>query len=278
MLTRIRKPLTTFALAATGGLLLLTAAQAQNTRFISSAGDDANLCTREASCRTLQRGITRTPAGGELQILDAGVYGNDVIVNKSITISAVGVSATAGNIMVDAPGATVVLRGLLLSGTGGNTHGILVANAATVHIVDCQIERFRQRGISIDADNVEVFVANTAVRGNGNAGLWLPSSSSGARVVISTSRFENNSTTGVGNNGTGRSQITIENSIISGNGTGGIAAFGNGAVVRVSNSLVAGNDIGFANVAGSTFLSRGNNTVSGNGADTQGAITLLPGT
>jgi hypothetical protein len=266
----------TLTIALTSVVFLTAAAQAaQKVRFVSSAGVNANDCTRDAPCRTLQRGIDRTPKGGELQILDSDFYGNSVTINKSITISAVGVAASVGSIAIDAPGATVVLRGLLLSGASlpaGN--GPSISNASAVYIVDCQIERFPGIGIAIDADNVEVFVANSAVRSNGTHGILLTSFSSGARVTISNSRFENNGESGVRNAGAGGAQMTIENSVFSGN-LQGVAAR-TGSTVRVSNSVAVNNGTGFDNQA-STFISRGNNMVSGNADNVSGTITLLPG-
>jgi len=275
MLTQVRNSLATLLLAA-GSVLLVTAAQAQTARFVSSAGDNANNCTREFPCRTLQRGINKTAAGGELQILDSGVYGNSVTIDRSITISAVGVAATAGSILINAPGATVVLRGLLLNGTAAapGAQGIGIVDAATVHLVDCQVERFPTNGIIVTADNIELSVANSTIRSNSQHGFLVNTFSSGARVTITGSRFENHGGSGIRNVGSGTGQMTIENSVSFGN-LAGVHA-GNGAVVRISNSVVTGNTTGLEN-SGGTLLSRGNNTVSGNTTETSGTITALGG-
>ena len=57
-------------LLAGSALVLLSAAADAQVRYIASTGKDANNCASPATpCRTLPRGITTTPAGGELRIL-----------------------------------------------------------------------------------------------------------------------------------------------------------------------------------------------------------------
>src|SRR5262245_45321422 len=60
-------------------------AHAQAVRFIGSTGNEANNCTRQAPCLTLQRGIDETPDRGVLQVLDGGAYGAGTII-RSITV------------------------------------------------------------------------------------------------------------------------------------------------------------------------------------------------
>ena len=74
--------------------------------------------------------------------------------------------------------------------------------------------------------------------------------------------------------------MNIESSVASNNGFSGIAAFS--GTVRVSNSTVTNNGLfGFDTTNnGSTFESRGNNTVAGNnggGAQISGTITVITG-
>jgi hypothetical protein len=256
---------TTLSLAVTGVAFLATVAAAQAVRFVSANGDDASNCTRGAPCRTLQRGINRAAAGGELQILDSGAYGINVSISKSITISAVGVSATVGNITIDAPGAAVMLRGLLLNGRGApNPDGIHVADAAAVHIVRCEIELFAEDGIRIESTNTEVFVSDTIARGNGFSGF--SASTNGARMTIDNSRFENNGTDGIFVQGSAETMITRV--IAAGNAS-------NGIINRNNNSVFTQNSVGLRNIAG-ILESRVNNTVRANTADDVGTITPLP--
>src|SRR5512133_895922 len=59
---------------------------AQATRtWVSGVGDDANPCSRTAPCKTFQGAISKTAAGGEINVLDPGGFGA-VTITKSITI------------------------------------------------------------------------------------------------------------------------------------------------------------------------------------------------
>lgn len=249
-----RRILATHLLAAVGALFL-TAVQAQTVRYVASNGLNSNDCTREAPCRTLQRGIKKTPDGGEIQILDSGTYGNAVRIDRSITVSAVGVSATVGTIVIEAPDATVVLRGLLLNGTSvPNGPGILISNVAAVHIVACQIERFSGdsntgHGIRIDAANVKTFIVDTTARDNALDGIVVSSLASGSRLTIAGSHFEANGRDGIRVLASG--EATIAGAISSGN-------HGNGILNQSANmnvtSTTAANNLGSGYVV---FLAAG---------------------
>jgi hypothetical protein len=61
-------------------------AYAQATRtWVSGVGDDANPCSRTAPCKTFPGAISKTAAGGEIDVLDPGGFGS-VTITKSITI------------------------------------------------------------------------------------------------------------------------------------------------------------------------------------------------
>src|SRR5436309_1596912 len=57
--------------------------------WVSGQGNDANACTLAAPCQSFAGALTKTTAGGEISILDAGPFGA-VTITKSITINAVG--------------------------------------------------------------------------------------------------------------------------------------------------------------------------------------------
>jgi nitrous oxidase accessory protein NosD len=297
-----------FALTAAAGT-----AQAHEVRFIASYGNNANLCTRAAPCLTLQRGINRTPAGGELIILDSGDYGNNGTIRRSITISAIGVSATLGGpITIDNADATVVLRGLRLNGAGAdaNADGIYINAAASVHIENCEIQGFGSDGIQADA---ELFVFGSVSRNNGGTGLVF---GTGGPLVVDNSRFERNGVNGLsvlgseatitrtivsGNQDgitlinspkvnvtwttaehndrygyyvTGESEMTLEQSVARGNLTGLQVASG---TARISSSVVTNNGTGISVGSTATLLTRVNNTVSGNTTNVSGTVTPLGG-
>jgi hypothetical protein len=211
--------------------LLATAgdsAQAHAVRFIASNGSDANTCTRTAPCLTLQRGIDRTAAGSELIILDSGDFGSGAVIDTSITISAIGVSATiGGGITINAANATVVLRGLRLNGAGAAVIGIRIDNAAAVHVVDCEIQNFGSTGISANTSaDTALFVSNTVVRNNSFYGIFFAVGAGGS-LTVDNSRFERN---GINSSYDGLSinsgQARISRTIFSGNSGEGIHQFG----------------------------------------------------
>jgi nitrous oxidase accessory protein NosD len=292
----------------TGG----TAAQAAaNVRYVSITGSNANACTLAEPCRTLQRGINKTPPGGEVRILDSGDYG-DATVTKPLTISGNGNTVYLGSaLIIDTPGAVVAMRGLTLNGRYAVAEGISIVKAAAAHIEGCVIHRFTQYGIHLTGGN-NVSVIDSIARDNGLVGLFV----SGGIATVDNSRFETNGNYGVlvsqlqgkaavhrstvsGNvvagfsvqNGAflvvastmvvqntigisllGGSQVIVESSVIRGNRNQGLwVTSGNAA--RVSNSAITGNDVGIRNEW--TTLTRQNNTVAGNRINLSG-IPLAP--
>jgi hypothetical protein len=191
------EPLMRFMRVTTVTALLVlaagVAAHAHTVRFLAADGDDANSCSRSAPCLTLQRGIDRTPDGSELIILDSGDFGGGATIDKSITISAIGVSASiGGGIEIDGAGVTVVLRGLRLNGAGAAGTGIRVDNAEAVHIVDCEVQNFAGTGISANTSNApKVFVSGSVVRSNNFDGLFF-ATGAGGMLTVTGSRFEHN--------------------------------------------------------------------------------------
>jgi hypothetical protein len=285
-------------LATVAIFILATAgdtAQAHAVRFIASTGNDANNCTRATPCLTLQRGIDRTAAGSELIILDSGDFGNGATIDKSITISAIGVSATiGGGITIDAANATVVLRGLRLNGAGAATTGIRILNTAAVHIVDCEIQNFGIFGISFGAlADQKLFVSNSVVRNNSNDGLSFAIGTQ-PRLTVDNSRFERNGGDGVDiRNGEAR----ITRTILSGNNGHGIRLSGGkinvvrttaahnigdgyhvtgGGQMTLDQSVARGNSRGLRVQTTSTArLSGSVVTNNGTGLSVQGGSTLL---
>src|SRR5215471_17180153 len=91
-------------------IICLTASPvlAQATRtWVSGVGDDANPCSRTAPCKTFPGAISKTAAGGEINVLDPGGFGG-VTITKSISILAEGVSA---GVLVSGTNAIVISAG-----------------------------------------------------------------------------------------------------------------------------------------------------------------------
>lgn len=278
-----------------------TPASAQATRtWVSGVGDDANPCSRTAPCKTFAGAISKTAAGGEINVLDPGGFGG-VTITKAITISAEGVEAGVlvsgtNGIVVNAPaGAVVVLRGLDIEGLGTGLNGIRFLAGGALHVENCTINNFTARAIDFEPSGAsELYVKDSILRNNqasaNGAGIFVsPPLGGSARVSVHNVRMENN-TVGMrveglsqatvrdsvasGNsthgfigvsNAAGVPVIDIESSVASNNGASGVRAFQAGTTIRISNMTITGNQNGItANGAGATVVSFGNNRVEGN--------------
>jgi hypothetical protein len=103
---------------------------AQATRtWVSGVGDDANPCSRTAPCKTFAGAISKTAAGGEIDALDPGGFGQ-VTITKAITLDGGGqvssiLSSFGTGITIQAGVNDLVrVRNLSISGAGGGTTGV----------------------------------------------------------------------------------------------------------------------------------------------------------
>ena len=288
---------------ATLSLFAAGAAHAQATRtWVSGVGDDVNPCSRTAPCKTFAGAISKTAAGGEIDVLDPGGFGAVTIV-KSITIDGgagqVGSILAAGTngVTVNAGANDVVtirnitIQGLAQATSGVGLNGIQLLNAKSLHVEHCTIQNFGQNGINIaSGTGTKVFVDDTVSRGNTGNGLNIVATNTNVRVSVSNSRFSNN---GNGVFSGDFSTTTVSNSEASGNTLSGFAAFGNGgaatlnvvnstatnnltsgisagggaatAQIRMSNASIVSNGAGLVIGTNGTIVSFGNNHNTGSG-------------
>lgn len=106
-------------------------AYAQTSRtWVSALGSNINPCTQVAPCRTFDRAINMTAAGGEINAMDDGDFGT-VTIRKALTINGGGhlagvlVSGTGVNGIIVNAGVSdaVVLRGLTFTGVNSGGGG-----------------------------------------------------------------------------------------------------------------------------------------------------------
>jgi hypothetical protein len=291
-----------------------SAAHAQASRtWVSGVGDDVNPCSRTAPCKTFAGAISKTAAKGEINVLDPGGFGG-VTITKSITIDGSeqlsGVLASGTNaIVINAATTDIVsLRNLDINGFGTGLNGIRILGAAQVHIENCVIHNFGNRGIEIanSAGTTQVYVKNSVIKNNfagggspaGNSGgiLVKPTSAGGAvltvddsnidqnffglraegntRVVASRSSFSGNTSHGVIAITTALiNNVNVEHSTIANNGTG-VHSEGSNARLRISNNIVVGNGTGLSTAASGQLISFGNNSVAGNTTDGSPTSTI----
>lgn len=218
-----------FAFAALSG-----AAHAAAARFVATTGSDANSCTRALPCRSLQRALQAVPIGGEIQILDSGLYIEPLTITKSVTIAGRGVSATLANVVVDTAG-VVVLDTLLFNGKNSGPIGIFIDDAERVAVEHCLIEKFSGNGIAVDAP-AEIVISDTVSRHNGGHGLSATDNGEDTSLTILDSIFSSNGGSGISIAGTA---ATIAGTSASGNGVHGITA--SASRMNISHSVAAMN-------------------------------------
>jgi len=288
--------------------LVSQAAHAQTSRtWVSTSGNDANVCSKTSPCRTFSGALGKTTAGGEIDVLDSGDF-SPVTITKAVSIVAEGtiggIQASTGNaVTINAGGSDkIVLRGLKLEGLGTGSSGISFSTGGTLYVEGCTINNFSLYGIEFatsgDFASAQLVVTESVVRNNGvgstGGGVHLNAGSARIVATIDGLRSENN-TFGVradnlafvtirnslaaNNTFSGFSAVTnvsagatvrmtIENSVTTHNGTNGIVSVGEATVI-LSNVTVTDNQTGLAGTGGGVaeIFSFGNNRVQGNGTD-----------
>jgi hypothetical protein len=285
--------------------LPLAPANAQATRtWVSGVGDDANPCSRTAPCKTFAGSIVKTSAGGEINCLDPGGFGA-VTITKSIIISCemgtagVLVSGTNGIVVNAATTDIVFLKGLDFEGLQSGLSGVLVLQAAAVHVDKCLIRGFTTAGINMNPANsgAELYVqdtyiadnnvstasgilikpqnnaattfviANTQSNNNIGRGLLVDTSNANSTVrgTVTGSAFNGNTLAGVvaTSNGGAIVNVMIDQISASNNGSFGVTTAAGNVTIQIGRSTISGNATGIQAQSG-TILSYGNNEVSGN--------------
>jgi hypothetical protein len=285
-------------LALLAGVLVLSlSAEAQATRtWVSSFGDDNNPCSRTAPCKTFAGAISKTAAGGEIDVLDPGGYGT-LTVAKAITVNGHGTLASAlasfangftVNVTASPATATVVLRDLVVNGAGTGVDGIRYIAGANLLVDNVRVYGFTDDGVDITgagtlnfkaknlivedvagdcvtmsttAGQVVAMIDDSLMRNCGAAGITgVDRVRAGVRnTVVSHTPF------GVRTTGTD-SVFNLENMMVSFCGTAGLRTT-TAAIpgrIRVSNTNIAQNVLGADFSTGGAIDSFQGNTFSGN--------------
>jgi len=222
-----------------------SAAQAQATRtWVSGVGDDVNPCSRTAPCKTFAGAISKTAAGGYINVLDSGGFGT-LTITKSITVDGEGAHAgvlSSGGINgfnINGAGIEVTLRNLSIEG-GGTTpgnHGINVIQAGEVHVENVIITGFANEAIHFaPTGGASGYISNITVSNNAGGGVVVTN----GRVTVNNLHAESNGN-GVMANGT--AIVTVRDSYASGGGAGFGAITGT-AVVNLENCVTTHNQFG----------------------------------
>ena len=274
---------------------------AQATRtWVSGVGDDANPCSRTAPCKTFAGAISKTVAGGIIDVLDPGGFGA-LTITKAITVEG---DADEGSVLVGGTNGinisagiadVVTLRKLNFQGVGVGLNAIQINSAGAVHIEDCTIQGFSQNGIKFSASTAaaQLFIKGTSVHKCTLAGLLL-SPSAAATAHIDGSHFSDCAGGGI----SAGANITVlaNKTVCDGNAVAGFTttaatakmylvgctATGNavgidstaGTITIAECSVFNNTGAGLANSTGAKIASFGTNTVHGNTPDGSPTSTL----
>jgi hypothetical protein len=250
--------------------------------FVSGKGSDSGSCASPATpCRTFNYAYGKTNADGEIKTLDAGNF-SSVSIAKSITITGVPgasihMTAAGTAITIDNPDAVVSLRGLEINGRGVGTHGVVVASAKAVSIVDCIVRRVGADGISISPSTgaVSATISDTISSNNGNFGVqFVPGAGASVKATVDHTTTNDNGFAGI--LVSPGATVMIVDSIANNNAVDGFRASGGAtSVLRITRSVATGNPTGLDNVTSATVQSYGYNKIFGNGVDKSGTITVM---
>lgn len=260
-------------------MLAAPAAHAQATRtWVSGVGDDVNPCSRTAPCKTFAGAISKTAAGGEIDVLDPGGFGT-VTITKAITIDGGGtmasILASATNGININAGSTdvVILRNLSINGAGTTLglNGINFLAGQKVIIENCTIENFSQNSISIASSTPSTTVISQSTLKASAFGVAISTANASGplSVHISNTLIANNNNAGIsatvpaGKPGMG----VFVNRVTSIFNNAGLGANGAGAIVTLGDSIIQGNGVGVSQTGGGAVSSFKNNQISNNGTD-----------
>jgi hypothetical protein len=235
--------------------------------FVSASGVDTQPCSLSAPCRTFGAAIAKTTAKGEVIVLDSAGYG-PVTITKSVSLISppgiyAGVTVTSGDgITINAPGATIVLRGLSINGQGGDL-GVKVMSVANLRIESCVISGMGSNGVVSFASGSRMIIVDSIVRDTSGTGIGI---SADASVVLDHVRSENNVFDGFYIvPASAEATATISDSVFADNGGTGVridTIASATTYAQVEHSTIAGNaGHGFSAVA--------------SGSDARANVTLM---
>ena len=257
---------------ATFLLAFASAAQAQATRtWVSGVGDDVNPCSRTAPCKTFAGAISKTAAGGEIDVLDPGGFGT-VTITKNITIDgthgggfgsilASGVNGVNVNDSATASPNTIVvtLRKLSINGAGTTlgVNGVNFSSGKRVNIENCEIFNFSNAAINVATNgatgNTGSFLnVSDSHFFNTQRGVKLQNSVTFTAAVVTNTTIANMAVNGVEVSTNGH--ISMDGCAVTFNGTGVNMTGGAGATANLTNSVISHNSTGLINANSTSRL------------------------
>jgi hypothetical protein len=253
-----------------------SSAQAQAARtWVSGAGDDANPCARNAPCKTFSGAISKTVAGGEVNILDSSGYGF-VTITKSITIdgggafaSIIAAAGTTGIVINAGPTDVVTIRNVSINGVGTGLDGIRFVSGKALNIENVKIFGFTGDGIEVNKTAPGALtIEDSLISDCAGAGIRIASSSGPVSAVIGRTQIQNS---GSGIQASGNAVVNIHDSDFSTNNVALLvdAASAQASVFNVrfaSNTVAITATAGLARIIGNAFFNNGTGINSAGGS------------
>ena len=268
-------------------LALPASASGQATRtWVSGVGNDADVCSRTAPCKTWAGAISKTAAGGIIMAMDDGGFGA-LTITKPITVDGgshqAGLLASGGisgiNVNIDPAvqpanfvnNGRVILKNLKLEGntsiptSGGFTpglNGVNLLNAKTVKLFNVDIGHFSRSGVLVvpsAGTTTKVVVARSDIHDNGGGAVTAaPATGATARVTVRNSHLDENRC------GLVASQFGLSNVFTTNCGTNAANAQTGAVAINAHDNGIADSDSSAALVSGAAATVRiGGNKING---------------
>jgi len=263
-------------------------AQASQTWVSATSGSDSNPCTRSSPCLTFAAALAQTSAGGEIDVLDPGDFGQ-VTITKAISIysDAMGVagvipsSGTSGIVISAGASDVIHLGGLDFDGVNASgASGVVFLSGARLHIENCVFLGFATSGITFSpgtgsATTTQLVVQDTTILNNATGLLIRPTGGIAVNVTLRWLHVDNNSGEGLrvdGTGGSGAINVTLADSTASLNASNGIDAVSGPGNATLSIMRVVAASNGAAGIqsnqnnGGTSSVTVGSSVLYGNNA------------
>jgi Right handed beta helix region len=277
-----------------------SAVNAQATRtWLQGTGDDLNPCSRTAPCLTFSSAMSKTVAGGVVDVVDPGDFtfnaATSLSITRSMTLESVGQIAALKSTGVDAidingAGITVILRNLSIDGSGTGLAGINFINGSQLIIEHCDIGAFTGAGsagiLFAPSTAATLTIRDSTIHGNGvitsadsTGGILVqPAAGGSAQVILDNVRIVDNAGFGLKFNGPGT--VALRNSVVAGNSGNGVWTVGSSSSAALTASDVAvsrNNQVGLLAQGAGAKITLRNSVVSGNaqGVQSSGAGAIV---
>jgi hypothetical protein len=278
--------------------------------FVSGAGSDVNDCaTVSTPCRQISTALTKTIAGGVINVLPGDYIA--FTVDKTVEIIAdqgmatiVGAATSppggifgAGIYVNAGPSDVVRIRGMIVDQTGIGWAGILFASGAALHVENCTLvgsggtpAALHVAPLTAASGGVptELSVRNSTISANPAGNVLIKPSNGIAVAVLIENTLMAEGPYGIradNTDGSGMIRVDVRNSVAKGNTNNGFLAVGTGASpihFMIDHSTAENNGVNGAIATGAqAFMIVTNSTLMGNGtglAQQSGATVASTGT